>query len=165
MTRASFILDLKDGGTAMGIGSAAPDSGLEVGWPAQFDQVVGMLMGLAVGGDLTVLGSIVTDQLKVFSVTSDVATASSGWVISSQAAHTYGKVVSVSVELKPTSATAQGSRTICTFGNGYRPKAAQGFADASGMGLVSSGGGCTYRNVVDLTTTSTVHVALTFIKG
>ena len=165
MTRASAILDLKAGGKAMGIGSTAPDSGLGVGWPTQFDQAVGMLMGLAVGGDLTVLGSIVTDQLKVFSVTSDVATASSGWVVKTQAAYTYGNVVTVTVTLSPSADVAENtSRGICTLNSAYRPRNAHGFADASGIGTVSSGGSCTYRNVVALTTSSTVTVGLTFLK-
>lgn len=165
MTRASFILDLKAGGTAVGIGSAAPDSGLEIGWPTQFDQAVGMLMGLSVGANLTVLGSIITDQLKVFDVTADVTSASSGWTVKTQSASTYGNVVMVTVTLSPTSAiAANSSSTVCTLYSGFRPKSAQGFADSTGVGSISSGGSCTYRNLVALSTTSTITVSATFLK-
>lgn len=165
MTRASFILDLKAGGHAMGIGSAAPDSGMEVGWATQFDQAVGMLMGLSVGGNLTVLGSIVADQLKVVSVSSDVASAASGFTLASQAAYTYGNVVMVIVTLRPTAdVAANTSKSVCTLASGFRPKNTQGFSDTLGVGTITSGGSCTYRNIVALTTTSTVTVSATFVK-
>jgi len=37
LTRAFFVMDWKRGGQAIGIGRAAPESGLEVGYPATFD--------------------------------------------------------------------------------------------------------------------------------
>lgn len=165
MTRASFILDLRAGGHAMGIGSAAPPSGLEVGWEAQFDKAVSMLMGLTVGGDLAVTGNLTAPQLTVNGATSDVATSASGWTVSSQSAKTYGKVVVVSLALKPNTAVSAGSRTIATIASSYRPSVLVGFADSSGMGTISSGGSVTYRNVVDLATSSTVYVAAAYLKA
>lgn len=40
LTRAFFVMDWKAGGGAVGIGRAAPESGLEVGYPAVFDDNV-----------------------------------------------------------------------------------------------------------------------------
>ena len=47
LTRAFFIMDFKAGGEAIGIGRAAPSSGLEVGYKAVFDDTVTSL------GDMT----------------------------------------------------------------------------------------------------------------
>ena len=37
LTKSAFVMDFKAGGTGIGIGTAAPASGLEVAWPATFD--------------------------------------------------------------------------------------------------------------------------------
>ncbi len=165
MTRAMFVLDLKAGGQAIGIGSAAPDSGWEVGWDTQFDQDVRMLEDLSVGGNVAVTGSLTAPELTVVSASSDIATASSGWTVSSQAARTYGRVVQVCIALSPTAAISAGtSRGLCSLASGYRPSVAQGFSDANGHGLVNSGGSATYRTEVDLTTSSVVYLAICFLK-
>lgn len=168
MTSASFVLDLKAGGKAMGIGSAAPASGLEIGWAAQFDKAVTMLLSLSVGGDLAVTGNLSAPQLTVVSATSDVASAntSGGWTISSQAAHTYGKIVSVQLTFSKSSACAAGSsQTLGTLANGYRPKAQQGLAAANGVGSVSTGGSITFRPTVELPAGTSVVIGATYIKG
>ena len=109
--------------------------------------------------------SLTAPQLTVNSATSDIVTASSGWTVSSQSAKTYGKVVVVSLALKPTAAVSAGSRTIATIASSYRPSVLVGFADSSGMGTIAAGGSVTYRNVVDLTTSSTVYVAAAYLKA
>lgn len=52
MTRSHFIFDFKAGGRAIGIGSAAPASGLEVGWKTNFTDDVSMTEDLSVVGDV-----------------------------------------------------------------------------------------------------------------
>ena len=165
MTMAFFPCDFAAGGKGMGVGVAAPNEGFEVGWAAQFDKNVTVLMGLAVGGNLAVTGNLTAPQLTVNSATSDIVTASSGWTVSSQSARTYGKVVVISCALKPTAAVAAGSRAIATVASSYRPSVLVGFADSSGMGTIAAGGSVTYRNVVDLTTSSTVYVAAAYLKA
>jgi len=165
LTRAKFIFDIRAGGDAMGIGSAAPEDGLEVGWPAQFDEDVAVLGDQSVAGSLTVSGKLSAPQLTVTSKSSDIVTSSSGWTVYSQEARTYGKVVMVLAGLKPTTAVAAGSISrIGTLKSGFRPALLQGFANRYGYGDIDSSGNITFRNDAALTTGPVVEVALTFIK-
>lgn len=59
ITRAFFIMDFKAGGGGIGIGRAAPASGLEVGYDATFDANVLMREDLSVTGDAS--AATVTD--------------------------------------------------------------------------------------------------------
>lgn len=52
LTRAFFIMDFKAGGEGIGIGRAAPASGLEIGYKASFDDDATFL------GDTTILGDV-----------------------------------------------------------------------------------------------------------
>lgn len=51
ITRAFFIMDFKAGGGAIGIGRAAPLTGLEVGYDATFDAGVNMLEGMQIASE------------------------------------------------------------------------------------------------------------------
>lgn len=51
ITRAFFIMDFKAGGGAIGIGRAAPLTGLEVGYDATFDMGVNMITGFQVASE------------------------------------------------------------------------------------------------------------------
>jgi len=56
LTRAFFIMDFKAGGRGIGIGRAAPNSGLEVGYDTTFDQDVNVYENEKIDGNLTVEG-------------------------------------------------------------------------------------------------------------
>lgn len=56
LTRAFFIMDFKAGGQGIGIGRAAPNSGLEVGYNTTFDQNVNVYENENIEGNLTVEG-------------------------------------------------------------------------------------------------------------
>jgi uncharacterized repeat protein (TIGR02543 family) len=56
LTRAFFIMDFKAGGQGIGIGRAAPNSGLEVGYNTTFDQNVNVYENEKIDGNLTVEG-------------------------------------------------------------------------------------------------------------
>lgn len=166
LTRALFIFDFKSGGVSLGIGSAAPLSGLEVGWVSKFTNAVSMLSTLSVAGNVSVAGSLSAPELTMASVTSDVAMAGSGWTIASQEAHTVHKVVSVRVTIRPTAnitAPAQKSGVL-TFNSGYRPKAIQGFANYYGCGQITTSGSVSFMVLTNITTSTDIVVGATFIK-
>lgn len=56
LTRAFFIMDFKAGGQGIGIGRAAPNSGLEVGYDTTFDQNVNVYGNEEIDGNLTIKG-------------------------------------------------------------------------------------------------------------
>ena len=151
---------------AVGIGCAAPSSGLELGWPVQFDEDVTMLEDLALTGNLTVGGTITASQFNMVDAISDIATAGSNWTIQSQYAHTIGKLVMVCLTLRPTSAVSADTAcgTIATLASGYRPKRIQGFANYYGIGQVATGGAVTFRSLAAVSTTTNVVVGFTFMK-
>lgn len=164
-TRAFFIMDFAAGGEGVGIGSAAPQSGLEIGYATQFSRDVAMLGDLSVAGDVAVTGDLVAPNLTVVDASSSVVSAASGWSLVSQSAHTYGAVCMVCLTLRPTSTVSAGtSHTLGTLAASYRPRSSCGFADAHGVGLADAFGDLTYRAVAAVATTDTVTVGLTFIK-
>jgi len=55
LTRAFFVMDWKAGGKAVGIGRAAPESGLEVGYESVFDDDVTVLGHLASKGTMPII--------------------------------------------------------------------------------------------------------------
>lgn len=59
ITRAFFTMDCKAGGNGIGIGCAAPASGMEVNYPAVFDQTVNFR------DQMTLVGGTSTGQLKL----------------------------------------------------------------------------------------------------
>lgn len=165
-TRAFFVIDFRAGGQGVGIGSAAPETGLVVGYDMQCSNDLDVLGDLEVAGGLIVRGNLVAPNLTVVTVSSGVLTPASGWTVVDQYAYTYGRVCMVRVGLRPSSAVAANtSQTVGTLASGYRPVGLQGFADASGVGQAVAAGTVTYRNLVALTTGSTVYVGLTFIKS
>lgn len=167
MTRAFFILDLKRGGLAMGMGTAAPDKGLEVGWDAQFDGDVDVLGNATVAGALDVTGDLSAPQLTANAVTADVATAASGWTVNNQSAVTMHKLVMVCLDLTPTAEKAADVNcgSICTLKSGYRPRATQGFGCYQGHGYVNTSGAVYLHTTATVTTTAHVYVGLTFLKS
>lgn len=167
MTRAFFIMDLKSGGNAMGIGVAAPSSGLEVGWKTQFDDDVTLLEDLSVTGDVTVTGNLSAPELAVSSYTSNVISAGSGWTLVSQSVYVMHKLVMVSVSVKPTSAITAGSSSsyVCSVASGYRPAAALGYGCDYGFGYVTSSGSVYLYPMRDIGTSDTVHIGLIYLKA
>lgn len=160
LTRASYILDLKNGGKALGIGSAAPrNEGLEIGWATQFDKNVSMLLNLSVTGNLSVEGILSASNFTIVSYDSGIATASGGWSLVTQVARKYGKLMSVCIGFQPTSDLAAGVlKTICTINSGFRPIIQHGFSDSNGIGYIGTNGSTKYRTLVAVTSTTTVYV-------
>ena len=157
LTRAKFVWDIKVGGEAMGIGSAAPQKGLEVGWESQFDENVTLLKNLVVGGSLT------SPELTVNTYSSGIVVAATNGTVVSQSARVVGHVCTVYVGLRPADAVSAGSTvTLGTLQSGFRPALTQGFASTAGTGTVSSGGSISFRPFNALSTSSTVYVGLTF---
>lgn len=72
LTRAEFIMDFRVGGKAIGFGSAAPQSGFECGWDAQFD------------GDVNILGDLAASNLTEYEYTSGLITTDGNWGCSYQ---------------------------------------------------------------------------------
>ena len=58
LTRAFYIMDFKAGGVGLGIGRAAPNNGLQIGYETTFDEDVSMVKDLSVDGDETVNGTV-----------------------------------------------------------------------------------------------------------
>lgn len=159
LTRAKFVWDIKAGGEAMGIGSAAPQKGLEVGWKAQFDEDVTLLKNLVVGGSLT------AQELTVNTYSIGIVVAATNGTVVSQSARSVGHLCMVYVGLRPANSVSAGSTvTLGTLQSGFRPALTQGFASTAGTGTVSSGGSISFRPFNALSTSSTVYVGLTFLK-
>lgn len=99
LAKAGYVLDFRAGGEAMGIGTAAPESGLEVGYEAVFDMVVKALGDLGVTGKLTaeggasvtggakVAGGVETDTLRATDATDGrqmISAVNSSWTEDNQ---------------------------------------------------------------------------------
>ena len=69
LTRAFFIMDFKAGGEGIGIGRSAPNTGLEVGYDATFDNDVTVLGDESVVGKASVTGNISTDGTLIANAT------------------------------------------------------------------------------------------------
>jgi hypothetical protein len=184
LTRAKFVLDFGAGGDSIGIGSAAPEiSGsqkplLEVGWQSQFDEDASMLKGLSVAGELAANGELAGSAFEVTSYTSDVATenSSSTWHIVTQIARKYLRMVEICVTFNTSSAVSASSVSspinIGSITTDFAPSRPwnvsatlyQGFANEYGIGYVTSGGGIYFRPLVDIGTSTSVRVALTYIR-
>lgn len=61
LTKSAFVMDFKAGGTGIGIGTAAPASGLEVAWPATFDGNVSVSGTTTLGTSVTLGSASITD--------------------------------------------------------------------------------------------------------
>lgn len=154
LTRAKFIMDLKAGGEAMGLFSAAPSDGLEVGKPTQID------------GNLTVLGTVAASNLTMSTASgADVASAQGSFSMSSAYAYKYGPFVMVCITFAPTETLTAGVQyTLGTLTSDYTTPREIGFADQYGMGY-ARGTSIYYRTVyTDIGTSRTIYVTLMYIK-
>lgn len=154
LTRARFLMDFRSGGNAMGIGSAAPQYGLEVGFDAQFDE------------DVTVLGDLVAANLQAATNSgTDVASATGTFSVSSAYGKRYGPARMVGVTFtSSTSLTAGATQTLGTLASTYRPPVGMGFANAYGFGFVDSGGTVYFTPYVGMSSGTGISVTLTFIN-
>lgn len=112
MTRAFFTMDFKAGGSAIGIGVAAPSDGLEVGWDAQFDS------------DMNILGDIVADNLReiVETTAANIISAEGNWGILSAEILIFGKLACLTVSARRTTAiTANTTSIIGMVAPNYTP--------------------------------------------
>lgn len=159
LTRAKFIMDLRAGGEAMGLFSAAPPSGLEVGKNAQFDGNITVL------GNVTVSGSVTASNLSLTSESgSSVASASSNFTLSSAYGYKYGPIRMVSVTIAAGSALTVGTNyTMGTLASAYSVPRPMGFANQYGVGYVS-GSTIYFKPLVSVNSSTSLYVALTYIK-
>ena len=154
LTRARFVFDFRRGGNAMGIGSAAPESGLEVGWDAQFD------------GDVTVLGDIEAQNLTPQNVTtvSDVISASGTWTVSNTAVRKWGHLCFLYLNVKNSQALAAGSTSdlVGTVSQAYRPKSIVSFGCRYGGGWMDTSGSVYFTPHVDVSANSSFYISCTY---
>lgn len=154
LTRAKFVLDFRAAGNAMGIGSAAPQSGLEVGWDAQFDE------------DVTVLGDITAANLTPQELTaiSDVISASGTWSVTGAAVRRWGHLCFVYLNVKNSTALAAGSSAtvIGTIAQGFRPKSPATFGCNKGGGWVNTGGSLYFAPFAAVSANTTFYLSLTY---
>ena len=154
LTRARFLMDFRAGGGGLGIGSAAPQTGLEVGFEAQFDD------------DVTVLGDLVAANLSASSDTgTDVVSATGTFSVSSSSGKKFGPVRMVCVTFSSSGSISAGvTQTLGTLASAYRPPGGMGFANAYGFGFVDSGGTVYFTPYVGMFANSGISVTLTFIN-
>jgi hypothetical protein len=154
LTRAKFIMDLKAGGEAMGIFSAAPSDGLEIGKKTQIDD------------NLTVLGNVSAANLAMSTASgADVASAQGSFSMTSAYAYRFGPMVMICAAFNPNETLSAGYQyTLGTLTSDYAPPRVVGFADQFGTGY-ASGTSIYYRTVyTDIGTSRTIYVTLMYIK-
>ena len=169
LTRAKFVWDIRKGGEAMGVGSAAPAKGLEVGWDAQFDGTLKALGDVTVGtsgdnADMTVNGDVSAHNLKLRSFSgADVAAGENNWTVTSAAARKWGPVAMVSVTVQPPEATSA-SENVAQLDELLRPALVQRCQQSDGgWATVQTSGLILLHPASTLSATSTVAVALTYL--
>ena len=159
LTMAFFTMDFASGGRGIGIGTAAPTEGIELGLPVQFDD------------DVTMLGNLVAPNLTLASETgSAVASASSGssWGITdgSTYGYRYGPFSMVSICAKSTTALVAGTQyTVASVTSKYRPIRDVGFANQYGHGVITSGGTVYFRPTVAVGANTSMYVGATCVAG
>lgn len=159
LTMAFFTMDFAAGGRGIGIGTAAPADGIELGLPVQFDD------------DVNVLGNLVAPNLTLASETgTDVASASSGsnWGITdgSTYGYRYGPFSMVSICATSTTALVAGTQyTVATITSKFKPIRDVGFANQYGHGLISSGGSVNFRPTVAVGANTTMRMGAMYIAG
>lgn len=115
----------------MGIGSAAPQSGLEVGWDAQFD------------GDVDILGDIEANNLKLrsSSTVTDIISAYGNWTIRSANAHLWGRLCHLYLYVYNSAALTAGTEyRVGTLKAAYKPRSYMTFGCENGGGCVDTSG-------------------------
>lgn len=154
LTRARFVLDFRRGGNAMGIGSAAPQDGLEVGWDAQFDQ------------DLTVLGNIDAANLaeQETSTVSDVISPEGTWGVSIAVVCGWGHLRCLLLNVTNSTAMAAGSNPtpIGTIREEHRPRSMATFGCANGGGWVDTTGKVYFAPFVGMSANSSFYLSCTY---
>lgn len=157
LTRAFLTMDFAKGGRGIGMGCAAPTSGLECGFDAQFD------------GDLEVMGELSAPNLILSHQTgSDVASpySDSSWGVAalSTYGYRYGPFALVSLYVSTTAALTAGTQyTVCIITTKYRPIRAVGFSNQYGHGYISSGGAVHFRPTVGMSANSSMYIGATYL--
>ena len=155
LTRARFVLDFRRGGNAMGIGSAAPQDGLEVGWDAQFDK------------DLTVLGDIAAKNLtpERLSVVDDIISANGTWSVSSATVCKWGHLCFLYLNVKNSQELAAGTTSylVGTVAQAHRPTSIASFGCRYGGGWINTAGGVYFTPHMNVSANNTFHISLTYV--
>lgn len=154
LTRAKFVMDFRAGGNAMGIGSAAPQSGLEVGWNAQFDR------------NVTVLGNVSAANLAEAHVSTveNIVSPTGTWTVSSAHARTWGHLCQVTLSVRTSSALSAGASVtqVGTIAGAYRPKSIVTFGTTTGGGYISTGGAVYFRPLVDISANNGFNIGVAY---
>ena len=113
LTKATFVMDFKSGGKGIGIGVAAPSSGLEVGWAATFDKT------LKVTGEMTAVNyTKSTDKVNANVVSSANTTY---WTVQAAKGYKIGMLAQVYLQTQTRAALTAGTEyRVCYLTNKYR---------------------------------------------
>lgn len=156
LTRAFFTMDFAAGGQGVGIGTAAPHEGFECGFDAQFDGDVNIL------GDMTAANLTVTEE----DTTANVATANGTFMVDAASAVQYGPIAMVNLTISTGQSLSAGTDyNMATLASAYRPSKWLGIGTDYGGGEVNSGGSVYLRPSTSVSSNTTIHVSIVFIKG
>jgi len=144
LTRAFFTMDFKAGGNGVGVGCAAPSSGIEFGMGVQFDDDVGIL------GNLTAANFKLTKKTDA-----DVISAPSSGpfspVLGSCTGYRFGPFtfVKIAARAQSTALTAGTLYPIGTLTEEFSPKENCGFSGSYGHGWIT-GSSMQFRPTVEV---------------
>lgn len=166
LTRAKFVWDIAVGGEAMGIGSAAPSNGFEVGWVTQLDEDVTMLKNLLVVGSIVTNQAISAPNFNISSTSDGIITSSSYWTVSGQVAYFFGPICSINITLAPSRTYQIGevNEMIATIGEAFRPIVGHSFGTYWGLGYITTQGQIHFQNYQVISDSNQLQIGLTYIR-
>ena len=150
----------------MGIGSAAPSTGFEVGWITQLDEDVTMLKNLLVVGSIVTNQAISAPNFNISSTSDGIITSSSYWTVSGQVAYFFGPICSINITLSPSRTYAIGeiNEMIATIGEAFRPVVGHSFGTYWGLGYITTQGQIHFQNYQVISESSQLQIGLTYIR-
>lgn len=142
LSSSHFTMDFRKGGEAIGIGSAAPTSGLKVGWKAQFDEAV------------NIDGNITAANLKsvvLYNILDSMGTATV--LATDTRLYKYGKLCHLLVTFKSSTTLSQGS--LLSIGHmsssAYQPVADAYCGTRDGVYMFTTSGYLSFKNTYSST--------------
>lgn len=169
LTRAFFIMDFKAGGVGLGIGRAAPDNGLEIGYETTFDEDVNFLADVSVSNPANFRSAIGAQQTLSVSSNINIASyiASSTGAFVSGTVRTYGKVCMLRIVFKNTGTVGKNGVVYAATISSYKPvQQVIGVGSNGGNPVVCSidaNGNISARNCGASATFTDTAIAITYL--